>query len=108
MLKRLCIDNFKCLDGFELKLDGHALLMGANGSGKSTVIEGSSNMSACANPRLQLIVASHHPEIIDLMARDYGYVFERDDALSPVKVRRFVVPESSSLRASELVARGEV
>jgi hypothetical protein len=32
-------DNFKCLDGFELKLDGHALLMGLNGSGKSTVVE---------------------------------------------------------------------
>ncbi|TMQ08689.1 MAG: hypothetical protein E6J91_32585 [Deltaproteobacteria bacterium] len=39
MLRLLRADNFKCLDGFELRLDGHALLMGLNGSGKSTVVE---------------------------------------------------------------------
>lgn len=39
MLKRLKVNNFKCLDGFDLQLDDHALLMGLNGSGKSTVVD---------------------------------------------------------------------
>ncbi|NEP43801.1 MAG: AAA family ATPase, partial [Okeania sp. SIO2H7] len=39
MLKRIYINNFKCLVNFELKLDGLSLFLGANGSGKSTVFE---------------------------------------------------------------------
>ena len=37
MIKRLYVDNFRCLVNFELKLDRLNLLMGANGSGKSSV-----------------------------------------------------------------------
>ena len=37
MLKRIYINNFRCLVNFELKLDGLSLFLGANGSGKSTV-----------------------------------------------------------------------
>jgi len=39
MLKRIYINNFRCLVNFELKLDGLSLFLGANGSGKSTVFE---------------------------------------------------------------------
>ena len=39
VLRKLFVDNYKALVNFELKLDGHALLMGANGSGKSSVLE---------------------------------------------------------------------
>lgn len=39
MLKRIYINNFKCLVNFELKLDGLSLFLGANGSGKTTVFE---------------------------------------------------------------------
>jgi predicted ATPase len=39
MLQRLYIHNFKCLENFELRFDGisNALLIGKNGSGKSTI-----------------------------------------------------------------------
>lgn len=37
MLKRIYIDNFRCLVNFELDLDAINLLLGTNGSGKSTV-----------------------------------------------------------------------
>lgn len=37
MLKRIYIDNFRCLVNFELRLDAINLLLGANGSGKTSV-----------------------------------------------------------------------
>lgn len=39
MLKRLYIDNFRCLVNFELNLDSINLFLGSNGSGKSTVFK---------------------------------------------------------------------
>ena len=41
MIKRLYVDNFKCLQKFELNLKdlNSAFLLGKNGSGKSTVFE---------------------------------------------------------------------
>ena len=39
MLKQIFIDNYKCLVNFELNLNKIALLLGANGSGKSSVLE---------------------------------------------------------------------
>lgn len=58
-------------------------------------------------PTVQLIVVSHHPEIIDLMAKDYGYVLAREDDLGPVRVKRWKAPHGTMLPASELVARGD-
>jgi predicted ATPase len=39
MLTRIYVDNFRCLVNFELKLDRLNLLLGENGSGKTTVFE---------------------------------------------------------------------
>ncbi|MGD1703809.1 AAA family ATPase [Dapis sp. BLCC M229] len=39
MLKKLYVNNFKCLVNFEIKLSNINLLLGANGSGKTTVFE---------------------------------------------------------------------
>ncbi|NES24282.1 MAG: ATP-binding protein [Symploca sp. SIO3E6] len=40
MLKRIYIDNFRCLVNFEIKFeDNVSLFLGANGSGKTTVFE---------------------------------------------------------------------
>ena len=39
MLKRIYIDNFRCLVNFELDLDAINLFLGSNASGKSTVFE---------------------------------------------------------------------
>ena len=39
MLTRLYADNFRCLVNFDLKLDRLNLLMGTNGSGKSSIFE---------------------------------------------------------------------
>lgn len=39
MLKRIYIDNYKCLVNFEIQLDALNLFLGENGMGKSTVFE---------------------------------------------------------------------
>lgn len=59
-------------------------------------------------PRTQVIVVSHHPEIIDLMAKDYGYVFAREADVGPVTVKRWRAPAGIMLSPSELVARGDI
>lgn len=38
MIKRLYIDNFRCLDNFELDLSEMNILLGANGTGKTSVL----------------------------------------------------------------------
>jgi predicted ATPase len=39
MLKRIYIDNYKCLVNFEIQLDPMNLFLGGNGTGKSTVMD---------------------------------------------------------------------
>ena len=50
MIERLHVHNFRCLENFSLDLTGRpsALMIGRNGSGKSTVLEcfGCSSVSA--------------------------------------------------------------
>ena len=63
-------------------------------------------MSMRMRPELQVLVISHHPEIINLQAREHGLVFERQ-GLGPTRVRPFVADEQTSLTPAEIVARGE-
>jgi predicted ATPase len=63
-------------------------------------------MSMRMRPELQVLVISHHPEIINLQAREHGLVFERQD-LGPTRVRPFVADEQTLLTPAEIVARGE-
>jgi predicted ATPase len=53
----------------------------------------------------QLLIISHHPEIIDQWAPGYGTQFVRDGC-GPVRVQKFVGDPDSPLAASELIARG--
>jgi predicted ATPase len=39
MLKRIYIDNFRCFVNFDYKPEGKQLLLGGNGSGKSSLLE---------------------------------------------------------------------
>jgi ATPase subunit of ABC transporter with duplicated ATPase domains len=53
----------------------------------------------------QVLLISHHPEIIDQWAPENGVQFVRDEA-GPVRVEEFHGNPNSALSASELVARG--
>jgi len=63
-------------------------------------------MSLRDRTNLQFLVISHHPEVINLQAREHGLVFERHN-LGPTQVRAFKAPDDSTLTPAELVARGE-
>ena len=49
MLKRIYIDNFRCLVNFELDVDSINLFLGSNGTGKSTVFEVLQKIQAFVN-----------------------------------------------------------
>jgi len=51
----------------------------------------------------QIWLISHHPEVLNLLARDYGWLFYREGA-GPTRVKRFAPAEG--LDAAETVARG--
>ncbi|MCC6366695.1 MAG: AAA family ATPase [Bryobacterales bacterium] len=55
--------------------------------------------------RGQVILISHHPELINQWAPDYGVQFVRE-ALGPVRVKEFRGEPESSLTPAELIARG--
>jgi predicted ATPase len=56
MLKRIYADNYKCFVNFELKLDELVVLLGRNGAGKSSLLDG---LSALRN------LLSGKPRLID-------------------------------------------
>jgi predicted ATPase len=39
MIRRIYIDNYKCLVNFELQVDALTLILGANGAGKSAILD---------------------------------------------------------------------
>ncbi len=49
MLKRIYIDNFRCLVNFELTFDALHLFLGPNGSGKTSVFDALSKIQSFAN-----------------------------------------------------------
>jgi predicted ATPase len=55
--------------------------------------------------RGQVILISHHPELINQWAPDYGVQFVRE-GLGPVRVKEFRGEPESSLTPAELIARG--
>lgn len=63
---------------------------------------------AVEDKQAQLLLISHHPEIIDQWAPSNGVQFVREDG-GPVRVKKFEVSGTNGeLAASELVARGWV
>lgn len=89
MIHRLYVNNFRCLENFELLLDGRAstLLVGKNGAGKSTVsfalevlqqiARGTNRVGALVKPRDFFLGRSDAPmrfEVdVDLGGRRYQY-----------------------------------
>lgn len=53
----------------------------------------------------QVLIISHHPELLDQWAPNYGVQFVRD-GIGPVRVKEFQADPKTALSPSELVARG--
>ncbi len=58
-----------------------------------------------ADPESQILIASHHPELLNRMAYTAGIIFERPENLH-TRCRRFDDSSETGLTAAELVARG--
>ena len=59
----------------------------------------------CSENKLQAILISHHPKLINFLAADAGYWFERKGN-SPVRVKRIKDEDDTGLPISDLVERG--
>lgn len=59
----------------------------------------------CSAKKLQALLISHHPKLINFLALDAGYWFE-SKGNSPVRVKQIKDTDDSGLPISELVARG--
>lgn len=53
----------------------------------------------------QVILISHHPEFINMMAPHQAVIFERDSG-GPVRIKEFDIHAASALAPAELIARG--
>jgi predicted ATPase len=53
----------------------------------------------------QLFLISHHPEVIDFLAADHPFLFEKPSD-GPIRARRAEFSRESGLKASEEIARG--
>jgi len=53
----------------------------------------------------QVMLVSHHPELLDQLAAQGGVLFERT-GVGETRVRPFLPPDDSGLKASEIIARG--
>ncbi|MEM9540885.1 MAG: ATP-binding protein [Cyanobacteria bacterium P01_E01_bin.42] len=59
----------------------------------------------CGEGKLQALLISHHPELINMLAPSAGYWFERGSN-KPSRVKRVQDREKTGLPISELIARG--
>ncbi len=59
----------------------------------------------CNEGKLQSLLISHHPELINYLAASAGFWFERQNN-GPVRVRRITEDNQSGLSTAELIARG--
>lgn len=59
----------------------------------------------CSEKKLQALLISHHPKLINFLAADSGYWFERKGN-SPVRVKRIKDEDDTGLPISDLVERG--
>ncbi len=59
MIKKLQIEGYRLLDGFEADLGDLTVVIGANGAGKSTLIECLQLISQCSSQPVNSVVAPH-------------------------------------------------
>jgi len=55
--------------------------------------------------RAQVVLVSHHPELLNLLAREHGIVFVRTNG-GPVLARPYSEVDDTGLLPSEAIARG--
>jgi len=107
MLQRLYVDNYKCLVNFSIEFDELSLLLGRNGSGKSTVFEvlkriqqflsGDSRVRDCFPPQALTRWQTRGTQVIEVAIRGAGGVFKYRLVLEHSDDRKKVRVETEEL-----------
>ncbi len=108
MIQRLYVHNFRCLENFELSLDGarSVLLLGRNGVGKTTV-----GLRRAFRDTGQLIVTSHNPETVRRFSDDNTFCLARKSRLEPTTYRTVKAMRESGEYSGSLIGalmRGDI
>ena len=80
-------------------------------AGKKVVVVGGSSGIGFSTAELakregaEVVIASHNPEVIDYLAADSVWLFEREEG-GPAHVRPLPIEPDSGLKASEQLQRG--
>lgn len=108
MLQRLYVDNYKCLVNFSLEFDELSLLLGRNGSGKSTVFEvlkriqqflsGDSRVRDCFPPQALTRWETRGTQVFEVAIRGDGGVFKYRLVLEHSDDRKKVKVETEELQ----------
>lgn len=69
MLKKLYIDNFKALNDFEIEFNKFTILIGANASGKSTILNAVIFLKYCCSSSVMQFLESRKIKISDLCSK---------------------------------------
>ena len=99
MVTRLYVDNFRCLINFELRLDETNVLLGPNGSGKTSVLD--------VLRRIQALVARGARIEETFPTRDLSLTRDRDDQRFSSICRSTVAPTTTSWASSTIVVADE-
>lgn len=105
MLTRLYIDNYKCFSNFELKLGSLQLLLGDNGTGKSSVLDAVAGLQKLLRDRDSIAESGLGGTTLTRWDRRSRQTFELD-AQPPgmPKLEYRIELEASPLRGTTLVA----
>jgi len=79
VLRRICVHNYKCLQNFELELQETVLLLGANGAGKTAVIDVVYGLRKLLSAEAKIADrVAFHPSTLTRWQTDPKQVFEID------------------------------
>ncbi|MDY7014885.1 MAG: AAA family ATPase, partial [Cyanobacteriota bacterium] len=60
----------------------------------------------CMEQKIQALLISHHPELMNMFTSSSSYWFERKNQSMPVRIKRVKDDQNTGLPISELIARG--
>ncbi|WP_309896929.1 AAA family ATPase [Archangium sp.] len=104
MLTRLYVDNYKCLVNFDLRLGREHLLMGRNGTGKTTVFEVLSCLRRLYSGR-ENVTEVFSPSTLTRWQKRTRQVFELELALDGEDYRYRLEVEHEAERSRSRVER---